>query len=163
MANLVPLSESTKKHNYRREVYEQIFGDIVSVQETYHNLTRELIKKTSVAVPQNEEEVRKLLVAEDQIKILNNHIGRLEDLKYLCSLTLLSEGSLITSEELGNTISLVEELIMIADQEGDSPEEFIADWAKTKLALYEKIRDVLFQILDHKMKRKQNIGEMDLH
>lgn len=163
MANIVPIQEDKSDKNYKRKVYEDIFSRIVSTQETYHNLTRELLKKISSAIPKTKEEVEMLTRSEAQIDVLNNHVGRLEDLKYFCSISLLSEGALITSEELSHTITLVEQLIIIAEMELESDETFVSDWADKKIDLFEQIREVLLQILEHKLRRKHKIGESEIH
>jgi len=163
MTDIVPVEGLHSRQNYKREAYEMIFTKIVLIQETYHKLVRELIKSISSSIPASKQDVEKIIRAEEQVDILSAHIGKLEDLKYFSSLALLSEGGLITSEELGYAISSATEMINIAKIELESDESFIKNWAIQKIDLLEQIEEVMLQILDHKTKRKTKIGEIKIH
>lgn len=162
MTKLVPVTPESKQ-NYKRDVYEDVFAQLVQVQETYHNLARELIKKTSASIPKSKDEVEQLLASDSQIEVLNDHIGRLEEIKFLSGLALLSEGALITDSEISSAIGTTEELLGVAETEYKSEENAINKWAKQKVDLFEKIKEIFLQILEYKLNKKHKMGEMELH
>jgi len=164
MSNIVHVDQSdTNDFNYKREAYDLIFTKIVAVQETYHALIREMIKGISSTIPSSQDDVNRIDLAEDQIDLMSTHVGKLEDLKYFASLALLSEGSLITLDELGYALSSIDQMAAVATLETKSDQGFIRSWAKQKLELFEQATEILNQILDHKIKRRHKIGEIEIH
>jgi len=159
---LVKTSEKPKTSNYRRLVFEQVFKSLVDVQQAYHNLTRKLIK-ASMLIPKDKQQVDELEHIDRQIEYLNSHISKLEQIKFYCSMTILTEGSVVTSTELGHAIELIELFLEFAYEERKSKEDFISSWALQKIELFEELSDIMLQIFESKTKRQQKVGEVKIH
>ena len=143
--------------------YTKIYTKIVIVQETYHNLVRELIKKIASLLPKNQVEYDLLTTIDAQIIAIDRHISKLEEIKYFLSLSVLTNGASIQDSDLTAALILIEEMTSIAKIELTSSETFVQSWATKKIELFDDAKEALYQVFQHKVERATKVGIINIH
>lgn len=146
----------------KKEIHREMFTGLLQLQSSYVNVSEQLTKQYHLLIPKNEAEVERLGALEQQIQVAKTNNGKIEEIKYWTSIALLTDGALITDDELMGAILSSEELIRVAQQESQSEEPDIITWAKDKLAILERVNRALYDVMDHKMHRKEELGEITL-
>jgi hypothetical protein len=141
--------------NQRREVYTRVVYNLSDIQASYRKIIRYLDKRA--ADPYIDESLR--LELEKQIDIAIKNIERLESIKYFSSLALLTEGVLVTDEEISEIVISLEELMNICDFERDQSDEItVQNWAEEKKNIYDTLRQSLLAIFSYKLDHKKKLG-----
>jgi hypothetical protein len=147
---------------HRKEAFINIFSKLVDVQNSYRGIVKHLSQRLHTIIPKTTEEVKLLDGLEQQVSVAERNIDKLEEVKFYCSLALLTEGALIQDNELTIAILTLEELIETARSEVQIEDEYIKNWAQEKMLTFEDARNSLLSVMTHKVDRKKEIGEIQL-
>jgi hypothetical protein len=147
---------------HRKDAFTRIYSKLVDVQNSYRGISKQLSQTIHTMIPKNTEEVYQITALENQVNISERNIDRIEDLKFYCAISMLTEGALIDDNEITIAILLVEELIETARSEASSEDSYIKDWAADKMTIFENVRLGLLSIMTHKVDRKKDLGEINI-
>jgi hypothetical protein len=145
--------------NQRRDTYAKVANSLSDIQASYRKIIRYLDRRS---VGQDVEETLRAEL-DKQIEIATKNIERLELIKYFSSLALLTEGALVTDDEISEIILSLEELINVCDFEyGQSEESTVQYWADEKKNIYNTIKENLLSVLSYKIGHKKKLGEITI-
>ena len=145
----------------KRRTYTGLYNKLFSIQKSYRDIAAQVGEQLSHFIPKTPEEVEKLDLLQDQIKTAYQNIDRIEEIKFFFNIVFLTDGSLIDEAEISTTILTIEALMQIAQDEINMDiNEVMTSWAENKLTILNEVLSVFYQIFDHKIKRKINIGEI---
>lgn len=146
----------------KRQLYEQVYTSLTNVQRSYENITQHLSKYIGVTIPKTPEDVEMLDGAHRNIIVANDSITRVEDVKFVCSLALLSDSALVSAQEISFIIETLDELLQTASREQKAGDDAVADWALMKEKCFLEVRKVLLELLNYKLKRQVHFNKTGL-
>lgn len=147
---------------FKKQIHKDLYMSILQLQRSYLNVAEQLSKQCNLLIPKTEDDVKRLGEIEQQVQVAQLNYAKLEEIKYWTSLTMLTDGALVSDDELTAALCMVEELYEVAQHESNSPEQEIAEWAKKKLDIFEKVNNGLYAMFDHKKNRKEALGEITI-
>jgi hypothetical protein len=148
--------------NHKRLVYEQVYVGLTNVQRSYEKISQHLIRFVDAAIPKTPEEVSLLDSASRNIKLASDNITRVEDVKFICGLAILTEGAMVTSEEISFIIESLNDLIVNSDNEKEVGDEAIVEWASMKKSCFQEVQRILFELLNYKLNRQVHFKKTEL-
>ena len=146
--------------SYKRNLNRQIYDQLSLIISSYENIIEQLIRQSITDSYTNNLDDYDLALMDAQIDDSKKHISYLRDIQYWTSVIILSDGSLAEASEVGNVIEVIDIILEITSKE--LKDKNIADWAADKIIILDQIRDVLSQILQHKIKVKNKRGEITI-
>ena len=146
----------------KRQLYDKVYTSLTNVQRSYGSISQHLSKYIGVTIPKTPEDVAMLDAAHRNILIANDSITRVEDVKFICGLALLSDGALVGNEEVAIVIESLDELIFMADKEQEIGDIIVAEWAATKAKSFSEVKKVLLELLNYKLKRQTHFNKTEL-
>jgi hypothetical protein len=147
----------------RRESCERIYRNLASIQRNYNYVAQFLSKEVASVVPANQEDVENMDAIEEQIKTANQMSFQIEELKYYCSLAIVSDGVLIKEDEMSYALDIIDAHLSIADLEIESDDSYLREWAETKREHYVDVESVLLAILNDKIDHQVNLNKKEAH
>lgn len=153
---------NTETVHQKRQLYERVYTSLTNVQRSYGNITQQLSKFIGVAIPKTPEDVEILDGAQRNIVVANDSIVRVEDIKFVCGLAIISDSALVTAEEISFVIESLEELLATAGREQKAEDASIVEWASMKEKCFLEVQKVLFELLSYKLKRQVHFNMTEL-
>ena len=153
---------SLEKLNHKRLAYEQVYVDLTDIQRSYEKIAQHLVKFANTTIPKNPEEVALIDSANRNIKLASDNIARVEDIKFICGLAILTDGSMATPQEIAFVIESLEELILTAENEKKVGDEAIIEWAEMKERYLKEAKRILFELLNYKLNRQVYFKQTEL-
>jgi len=140
---------------FKRDVFNELNEGISSIQSVYIQLAqdyaRQIGKVTNVEQKKIQEELENAIVSS------NFTYTRLEFVKKICGACVLTDGAIVGLDELSKTTKIVDDLLKLFQVESKDKDKYISAWGKTKMQQLSSVKDALLQIMEHKIKRKNNL------
>lgn len=147
---------------FKKQIYLDLYNKLLSVQKSYEEVDIQLREKIISLIPRDETDIARLDLLKHQLEVVGLNKEKLEEIRYWCNLAVLTEGSLISSDELSNLIVSLEGLVLVASNEAKGTDPSIIIWAEEKVVVFQGALDILYRILEHKLQRKLDTGMVKL-
>lgn len=145
----------------KREAFEVIYQNLTRLQGSYRQMvlqcSKQLWRTQQLAHDVNLFDVELQHNLEKNIQIAEDTIMRLERIKYHSSVAILTEGASTTEKDLAQTINEIELLVNVAQVEADDSE--MNSWASEKIEQLDNTKNVLLQVLNHKIDTHIRLGK----
>lgn len=148
----------------KKEAFEVIYQNLTRLQGSYRQMIMQCAEQLwhvrfspHENEPYNFDLQRSL---EQNMKIAEDTIIRLERVKYNCSLAILTEGTNLSEKDLSSTINEIELLVQVAKIEASTKDTEINEWAIDKIEHLDNTKNVLLQVLNHKIDAQVKLGRM---
>lgn len=152
--------------NSRRENFLIIQENLFRLQKTYFQAHSFLSQKLEALEPETEEDYLEWEELTIQLESCLSAIEKLEMIKNCFALGFLTEGSLITIEDLFKAIVLLEKFLTAVDEEKElllSDDEYYIDFLNNKSHQLAEVKDVLEQLLSYKLERRHQFNALEKH
>ena len=149
--------------SYKRETFERMYASLTVIQNVYSKILHENNRQIGAFIPESKEDFRTLNSLEKGVAAANLIIDRLEGIKRVGCAALLTEGSIVKAEEIGEALEISNELIEAFEFEAKAEESNIVHWGRIKVEELEFVKKILLNILDHKIKRTNKLGKNSLN
>ena len=152
--------------NSRRENFLIIQENLFRLQKTYFQAHSFLSQKLEALEPETEEDYLEWEELTIQLESCLSAIEKLEMIKNCLALGFLTEGSLITIEDLFKAIVLLEKFLTAVDEEKElllSDDEYYIDFLNNKSHQLAEVKDVLEQLLSYKLERRHQFNVLEKH
>ena len=143
--------------------YEQVYINLTSIQRNYNNIIQYLSKKIGESIPSSLSQVEDIDMMERQIKIASELNVQIEELKYYCSLSFLTDGILSSEEEISYALDILDSFLTTIEIELRSDEAQVREWARVKKEHLEDIKHALLLFLGNKISRQINLNKREVH
>jgi hypothetical protein len=145
----------------KREAFEVIYQNLTRLQSSYRQMimqcSQQLWRSQQIALSADLFDLELQHSLEKNIHIAEDTIMRLERIKYHSSVAILTEGASSTEKDLAQTINEIELLTNVAQIEvGDSE---MNSWASEKISYLDNVKNVLLQVLNHKIDTHVRLGK----
>lgn len=152
--------------NHRREHYLLIMENLFKLQKTYSQAQNYLNIRVDQFIPKTEDEIEEWDLIADQIEACKSAIDKLESIKNCFSLGFLSEGGLITVEDLFKAVVLLEKFLEAVEEEKAallSNEDYYLNFLNSKEAQLSNVKVILETLLEYKLERRHDFNQLEKH
>lgn len=145
------MSEETST---RKEVYEILYNNLTRIQDFYRELSTQCSQHlwqselSNLPFCEKEESYREELEEAHYASV--QHSRNIETIKYKMGLAVLTEGGLISETDLTETIGQIDKMLDEALIEGKG-NNTLKKWTNSKIKYLNDTRNILLQILEHKL------------
>lgn len=143
--------------------YEQAYLNLTSIQQSYGSIAQYLNRKIGEAIPSSLLHIEEADLMEKQILIANESSIQLEELKYYCSISFLTNGVKSSEAQLTYAIEILDNFLIIIELELKAEEAQVRRWALIKKEQLSQIKSVFIALLSSKIDRQINLGRREVH
>lgn len=145
----------------KREAFEVIYQNLTRLQNSYRQMvlqcSKQLWRTQQLAEDVDLLDLELQHNLEKNIQVAEDTIMRLERIKYHSSVAILTEGASSSEKDLAQTINEIEMLVNVAEVEADDSD--MNSWASDKIEQLDNAKNVLLQVLNHKIDTHIRLGK----
>lgn len=143
-------------YNQKKNSYHYVYSVLSSMQRSYRRALKLLVEQDALG---------ELDRAEEQIGAIENCIDKLDLIKENISLAHLTEGALISDDELAISTNLVDAFLKIVEEEKEYflSDDVLLQWTLQKEKELNIIKDTFLLTLSHKLSHKNKLGLIEKH